>query len=191
MKPTFHWSVEENHPRPRWLAVLDYQQRNISRIQPVPVATFVRWRSRAASVAHLRNQKTRPPMYTYISLWYASFSTTIIIPDCHCGIYFVLCVFIRLQRSIWSMRGYETGQRNIERNTSGSGIFFLTSLLDTDWISIRGKSFYFHCIDGKKKRNYKMEKKKIKEDVCDVKFIGSRYIIIIRYYYIIIKWYKF
>lgn len=36
-----------------------------------------------------------------------------------------------------------------------------------------------------------MEKKKIKEDVCDVKFIGSRYVIIIRYYYIIIRWYKF
>lgn len=34
------------------------------------------------------------------------------------------CVFIRLQRSIWSTRGYETGQRNIERNTSGSGISF-------------------------------------------------------------------
>lgn len=190
MKPTFHWSVEQNHLRPRWLAVLDYQQRNISRIQPVPVATFARWRSRAASVAHLRNQKTRPHVHIYFSMvWFVfnhHYHSRLPLRYILCAV----CFHTTSKKHLKYVRLWNRPEK-YRKKYQREWNFFLTSLLDTDWISIRGKSFYFHCIDGKKKRNYKMEKKKIKEDVCDVKFIGSRYVIIIRYYYILIRWYKF
>lgn len=63
--------------------------------------------------------------HTYISLWYGSFSTTITIPDCHCGIHFVHRVFSYDFKEAFEVRAVmKCGQRNIERNTSGSGISF-------------------------------------------------------------------
>lgn len=176
MKPTFHWSVEENHPRPRWLAVLGYQQRNISRIQPAPVATFARWRSTAASVARLRNQKTRPPMYTYISLWYGSFSTTITIPDCHCGIHFVHRVFSYDFKEAFEVRAVMKPGREISKEIP-AGVeflfFFFFNVTARHRLDSHSREIFLFSLHwwGKKK-NYKMEKKKrrkkkkMKEDVC-------------------------
>lgn len=188
MKPTFHWSVEQNHLRPRWLAVLDYQQRNISRIQPVPVATFARWRSRAASVAHLRNQKTRPHVHIYFSM--VRFQPPLPFPIA-IAVYTLCRVFSYDFKEAFEVCAVMKPAREISKEIPAGVEFFfnVTARHRLDFHS--RKIFLFSLHWWKKKRNYKMEKKKIKEDVCDVKFIGSRYVIIIRYYYIIIRWYKF
>lgn len=86
---------------------------------------------------------------TYISR-YPSFLTFFPFPTT-----LVLCSrFIRLQRSIWSTRGYETA-REISKEIPSTEeekffFFFLTLLLDTDWTFDRGEVPPFPSVDSKR-----------------------------------------
>lgn len=68
---------------------------------------------------------------------------------------YTLCrVFSYDFKEAFEVRAVMKPAREISKEIPTGVEFFLTSLLDTDWISIRGKSFYFHCIAL-------MEKKKL------------------------------